>query len=337
MSMRSRVPVCAVLLVLASAGIATPASGQTSAWTVPRTADGHPDLQGVWANNNVTPLERPEVLGDRATLTPEELAALQARAGELFSSESGDAAFGDSVFSTVLAEAETFSSRDRATGNYNQFWMVDRDWNARTSLVTDPPNGRLPGRTARADAVAASRAEARARHAQGPEDRSLGERCISWGVPRLGAGYNSYTQVFQSASHVVLYMEMGGARVIPLDAGPHVDDGIRQMHGDSRGHFEGDTLVIDTTNYSAAGSFMGSSDGLHLVERLTRVAEDALQYEVTITDSKTWDTSWSAMVPLKRSTDPVFEYACHEGNIGMEGIMSGARALEQAEAANGGQ
>ena len=313
------------------------ASGQAAGWTAPGTPDGHPDLQGVWANNNVTPLERPEVLGDRATLTPEELAALQARAGELFNSEAGDAAFGDSVFSAVLAEAQTFSSRDTATGNYNQFWMVDRDWNARTSLVTDPPNGRLPGRTAAADSVLATRAAARQRHARGPEDRSLGERCISWGVPRLGAGYNSYTQVFQSSSHVVLYMEMGGSRVIPLDAGPHVDDGIRQMHGDSRGHFEGDTLVIDTTNYSTTGSFMGSSDRLHLVERLTRVTEDTLQYEVTITDPKTWDASWSAMVPLKQSTDPVFEYACHEGNIGMEGIMSGARALERAEAAAGGQ
>ena len=338
MSMRSCVPFCAALLVLALGGMtAQLASGQAAGWTAPRTPDGHPDLQGVWANNNVTPLERPEVLGDRATLTPEELAALQARAGELFNSESRDAAFGDSVFSAVLAEAQTFSSRDTATGNYNQFWMVDRDWNARTSLVTDPPNGRLPGRTAAADAVLATRAAARQRHARGPEDRSLGERCISWGVPRLGAGYNSYTQVFQSADHVVLYMEMGGSRVIPLDAGPHVDDGIRQMHGDSRGHFEGDTLVIDTTNYSTTGAFMGTSDGLHLVERLTRVAEDALQYEVTVTDLKTWDASWSAMVPLERSTDPVFEYACHEGNIGMDGIMTGARALEKAEAAAGGQ
>ncbi len=336
MSRRSCIPVCMALLVLALGGAtAQPAAGQT--WTAPRTPDGHPDLQGVWANNNVTPLERPEVLGDRATLTPEELAALQARAGELFNSESGDAAFGDSVFSAVLEEAQTFSSRDTATGNYNQFWMVDRDWNARTSLVTDPPNGRLPGRTAAADAVLATRAAARQRHARGPEDRSLGERCISWGVPRLGAGYNSYTQVFQSADHVVLYMEMGGSRVIPLDAGPHVNDGIRQMHGDSRGHFEGDTLVIDTTNYSTTGAFMGTSDGLHLVERLTRVAEDSLQYEVTVTDPKTWDASWSAMVPLKQSPDPVFEYACHEGNVGMDGIMSGARALEKMETAAGGQ
>jgi len=337
-SMRSCVPFCAALLVLALGGMtAQPVSGQAAGWTAPRTPDGHPDLQGVWANNNVTPLERPEVLGDRATLTPEELAALQARAGELFNSEAGDAAFGDSVFAAVLAEAQTFSSRDTATGNYNQFWMVDRDWDARTSLVTDPPNGRLPGRTAAADAVLATRAAARQRHARGPEDRSLGERCISWGVPRLGAGYNSYTQVFQSADHVVLYMEMGGSRVIPLDAGPHVDDGIRQMHGDSRGHFEGDTLVIDTTNYSTTGAFMGTSDGLHLVERLTRVAEHSLQYEVTVTDPKTWDASWSAMVPLKRSTDPVFEYACHEGNIGMDGIMTGARALEKAEGTAGGQ
>ena len=335
MSIRTSVLVCTAAAMFGAAS-AAPAAGQAP-WTPPRTVDGHPDLQGVWANNNVTPLQRPEVLGDRTTLTPEEVAALQARAGELFSTESGDAAFGDSVFAAALAEADTFSSRDTATGNYNHFWMVERDWDNRTSLVVDPPNGRLPARTAAADAVLAERSAARGRHAWGPEDRSLGERCISWGVPRLGAGYNSYTQIFQSAGHVVLYMEMGGSRVIPLDAGLHLDDKIRQLHGDSRGRWEGDSLVIETTNYSPASYFMGASDGLRLVERLTRVSDDTLQYEVTVSDPTTWTAPWSAMIPLRRSSDPVFEYACHEGNIGMEGIMAGARALEKSEAAaNGG-
>ena len=326
-----------LVLVVAVFATASVAVGQDGAWSPPRTADGHPDLQGVWANNNVTPLERPEVLDGRETLTDEEVAALQARAGELFSSESDDAAFGDSVFAAALAEAESFSSRDRATGNYNQFWMVERDWDNRTSLITDPPNGRLPARTEAAQARAAERAEARQRHARGPEDRSLGERCISWGAPRLGAGYNSYLQVFQSASHVVLYQEMGGSRIIPLTGAAHVDDSVRQWHGDSRGHWDGDTLVVETTNYSPKASLMGAAGGrLHVLERFTRASDDALQYEVTMTDPDTWAAPWTAMIPLRHSTDPVYEYACHEGNIGMEGIMAGARALEKAEAEAGG-
>ena len=321
----------AVVAVLTLVPVA--AAGQEGGkWSPSRTADGQPDLQGVWANNNVTPLERPEVLADRETLTDEELAALQARASELFSSESDDAAFGESVFAAVLAEAESFTSRDTETGNYNQFWMVERDWSNRTSLVIEPANGRLPARTEAGAARLVDRAAARQRHARGPEDRSLGERCISWGVPRLGAGYNSYSQIFQSPDHVVVYMEMGGSRVIPLHGGPHISENIRQQHGNSRGHWDGDTLVVETTNYAPTSYFMGSGENLHLVERFTRVSEDVLQYEVTITDPTTWAAPWTAMIPLQRSSDAVFEYACHEGNIGMGGIMAGARALEMAEA-----
>jgi len=320
----------AVVFALVSL-VAVDAAGQAGSWEVPRTADGHPDLQGVWANNNVTPLQRPEVLAGRETLTDEELAALQARASELFSTESDDAAFGDSVFAAALAEAENFTSRDSGTGNYNHFWLVERDWSNRTSLVVDPPNGRIPARTEAGSARVTERAAARRRHAAGPEDRSLGERCISWGVPRLGAGYNSYSQIFQSADHVVVYMEMGGSRVIPL-GGPHISTQIRQQHGNPRGHWDGDTLVVETANYAPTSYFMGSSDNLHLVERFTRVSKDVLQYEVTITDPTTWTAPWTAMIPLRHSPDAIYEYACHEGNIGMAGIMSGARALEKAEA-----
>ena len=324
------------LVLVAAAVFATASVAAGQEWAPPRTADGHPDLQGVWANNNVTPLQRPEVLGDRETLTDEEVAALQSRAGELFNDAAGDAAFGDSVFAAALAEAESFSSRDRATGNYNHFWMVERDWDNRTSLIVDPPDGRLPARTEAADARAVARAEARARHAWGPEDRSLGERCISWGAPRLGAGYNSYLQIFQSASHVVLYQEMGGPRVIPLTDAPHVDDSVRLLHGDSRGRWDGDTLVVETTNYAAEASVMGSAgEKLHVLERFTRASDDVLRYEVTVTDPDTWAAPWTAMIPLRHTTEPVFEYACHEGNIGMEGIMAGARVLERAEAEGG--
>ena len=313
--------------------VPVPLAGQGEArWSPPRTVDGQPDLQGVWANNSVTPLERPEVLAGREVLTDEELVALQARAGELFSTESDDAAFGDSVFAAVLADVESFSSRDTQTGNYNQFWMVEREWNNRTSLVIEPPDGRIPRTTEAGAARLAGRAAARQRHARGPGDRSLGERCISWGVPRLGAGYNSYSQIFQSLDHVVVYMEMGGSRIIPLDGGPHISDHIRQQHGNSRGRWDGDTLVVETTNYAPTSYFMGSGANLHLVERFTRVSADVLQYEVTITDPTTWTAPWTAMIPLRRSSDAVFEYACHEGNIGMAGIMAGARALEQGEA-----
>ena len=281
--------VVAVAVVLVPALAAGQATAPTGAWTAPRTAAGQPDLQGVWANNNVTPLQRPEVLGSRETLTDEELAALKARASELFSLDSGDAAFGDSVFATALAEAENFTSRDAATGNYNHFWLVERDWDNRTSLVVDPPTGRLPARTEAGSARLAARSEARLRHAWGPEDRSLGERCISWGVPRLGAGYNSYSQIFQTPDHVVVYMEMGGSRIIPLNGRRHVNEAVRQLHGDSRGHWDGDTLVVETINYSPSSYFMGSAENLHLVERFTRVSPDVLQYEVTVTDSDNLD------------------------------------------------
>ncbi len=305
----------ALVAVVLAVPLAAPACAQE--WTAPRTADDRLDLQGVWANNNVTPLQRPEVLGERTTLNDEEVAALQARAGELFSDDSGDAAFGDSVVAAALAEAETFSSRDAATGNYNQFWMVERDWDNRTSLITDPANGRLPAQTERARARAAARAEARGRHAWGPEDRSLGERCITWGAPRLGAGYNSYIQIFQTPTHVVLYQEMGGPRVIPITTADHVNDRVRLWHGDSKARWEGDTLVVETRNYSSKISMMGAADGFYVEERLTRVSDDVIEYEVTMSDPDTWAAPWTAMIPLKGSPDPVFEYACHEGNIGM--------------------
>ena len=323
-------------VVFAALLVAAPVAAQDEAssdgWTAPRTAFGHPDLQGVWANNNATPLQRPEILGDRQYLTDEELAALQVRATELFSLDSGDAAFGDSVFAAALAEAESFSSRDRATGNYNQFWMVERDWDNRTSLVVDPPNGRIPPTTATGQARVDRRSEGRGRHAQWTTDRSLGERCLSFGAPRLGAGYNSYYQLLQTPDHIVLQMEMAhDARIIPLDGRPHVDDGVRQWLGDARGHWEGETLVVETTNYSSEIYFNGAAENLHITERFTRVGPDVLQYEVTVTDPTTWTAPWTAVIPLRRSEDALYEYACHEGNIGMEGILSGARAMEAQE------
>ena len=318
-----------------------PVAGQTprasfaaaDTWTLPRTPDGQPDLQGIWANNNATPLQRPEELAGRQALTDEEVATLKERATQLFNDDAGDAAFGDSVFQAALAEAEDFTSTDAGTGNYNHFWLVERDFDNRTSLVVDPPDGRIPPLTPEGQKRADARSAARRRPADGPEDRSLSERCISFGMPRLGAGYNSYYQILQTPGYVVIFMEtIHDARVIPLDGRPHISQDIRQWHGDPRGHWEGDTLVVDTTNYSPKSYLRGSAENLHVVERFTRVGPHTISYEITVDDPTTWTTAWTAMILLKKTEDSIFEFACHEGNIGMEGILSGARAQEKAAA-----
>ncbi len=161
----------------------------------------------------------------------------------------------------------------------------------------------------------------------------LSERCITYGSPQLIAGYQSYYQIFQTADAVVLMTEMiHDVRIIPLDGRPHVASNIHNWFGDSRGHWEGDTLVIDTTNYKAESFMPESSDKLHVIERLTRTGPEILKYEITIDDPATWTKPWSLMIPLRHSPDPIFEYACHEGNIGMQGILAGARAEEKAAA-----
>ena len=322
----------AILTSLLSIVAALPlAAGDADSWTAPRTPDGQPDLQGVWANNNATPLERPEQLADKSTLSDAELAEFKERAAKLFNDEAGDAAFGDSVFRAALSDAKSFTSTDAKTGNYNQFWVVEREFSDnRTSLVIDPPDGRIPELT---PAGQAKKAEAGAnwrRPPRGPEDRHLGERCITFGVPRFGAGYNSYYQIFQTSDTVAVMMEMiHDTRIIPLDGRPHVDDGIRQWHGDSRGRWEGDTLIVETRNFSLKSRLRGSSSkNLRLVERFTRVGPETLEYEVTVEDPTTWTRPWTVMIPLKKSEDAIYEYACHEGNYSMESMLGGARLQE---------
>ena len=309
------------------------AKTETKTWTPPRTIDGQPDLQGVWANNTATPLERPKELAGRAFLTEQEVAALKKRAQDLFSGD-GDAAFGDTVFLSVLANVNGtksgFKSTDGETGDYSSVWTVERDWDNRTSLITDPSDGRLPAPTPDGQKRQADATATRARTPAGPEDRSLSERCITFGSPRLGAGYNSYYQILQSPGSVAIVMEtIHDARVIPLDGRPHPPSTVRTWLGDSRGRWEGDTLVVDTANYRS-GTFMYASEKLHVVERFTRTGPESLKYEVTIDDPATWTKPWSVMIPLSRTRDAIYEYACHEGNRGMVGILSGARAEEKA-------
>ena len=290
-----------------------------------RTPWGDPDLQGVWANDAVTPLERPAGLGARELLTDEELAAAAA-ANAQRRIDTGGPREGDPIL----------------LQGYNQFWMPRREVSRQTSLIVDPPDGRIPPLT-----PAGARREAQAfessqgvpaldaslrRHSDGPEGRSLWERCLTRGLPRLPDFYNNNALLLQTPDHVVIQMEMiHETRVIPLDRRPHLDDRIRQWHGDPRGRWEGDTLVVETANFSGKTNFRGSQDGLRLVERFTRTAPGALLYEVTVTDPDTWTRPWTARIPIRASDGPLFEYACHEGNYAMYNTLAGARAAEKED------
>jgi hypothetical protein len=328
------------VVTLAEQKAATASSTRSTAnWTAPRTADGRPDLQGVWANNNATPLERPKQWAGRQFVTAQELAAVKKVADEIVAND-GDAQFGDGLLLAALEQITKPGSYDPATGNYNQFWLVERDFeDLRTSLVTDPPDGKIPALTPEGEKRRAARIEYTKLHpADGPEDRPAGERCVNFGVPKLGAGYNSYYQVFQTPAHVAILSEMAhDTRMIPLDGRPHVNKAIRQWNGDARGRWEGDTLVVETRNFSPKSEFRESTDQLQLVERFTRVGPETLNYEVTITDPTTWTKPWTVMIPLRKRHEAIYEYACHEGNEGMFGILAGHRAQERAEGAGSGE
>ncbi len=303
------------------------------AWTPVLGSDGHPDLQGVWLNNSATPLERPKLLEGRPLLTDEEVAELRRRADRLFKNTNADFAAGDAVYLAALADVDRFKSTT-ATGS--TFEMIDREFDNRTSLIIDPPDGRIPALTAEAQQRRTAADAIRRRPFEGPEDLNQVERCLTYGVPRLssgntGAGPLGYYQIVQTPSYVVLLLEaIHEARMISLDGRPHLPSAVRQWQGDSRGRWEGNTLVVDTTNFSASNNFMGSSDHLHLVERFTPVAPDRIDYAITIDDPTTWTKAWTAVIRLKRSAERVFEYACHEGNYEiLRGMLGAARAIER--------
>jgi hypothetical protein len=330
-------------VVLAAAMAVSLHAQSAGTWQVPRTPDGRPDLQGVWSNNSVTPMTRPSQWRDKERLTEaevEELKQIVAR----YTDQGGDAIFGSMVQLALDAKAKgqfNQMSYDRTTGNYNQFWMADRDWDTRTSLITDPKNGQFPAltpeavqrRAARQRPVVVEGSESGPRgRADGPEDRPLSERCITYGAPRTGTGYNSYVQIVQSPETVVILQEMiHDARVVPMGNLPHLPKSVRQLHGDPRGRWEGDTLVVESTNF--INGFQGSTPDVKVTERYTRVSPDHLNWEITVDDPATWVQPWTFMIRLKHTTDQVYEYACHEGNQSMIGILAGARADEAKAAA----
>ena len=286
----------------------TPAAGQGA-----RTPWGDPDLQGLWKMTHGTPLERPEGVTARV-LTEEEAAARRAERSSRF-----------------------FTARDGDPGFYNEFWFEWGKEDTRTAMIDDPADGRIPMKPGVREREAELRAARRAQ-AEAPRtwlDMSVYDRCITrWGLPALPTNYNNNWNVLQTPDYVVIHQEMiHDARVIPLDGRPHVDDGIRQWLGDSRARWEGDTLVIETTNFSDKTNFNGSRDGLRLVERITRVDADNLDWRWTLDDPSVWTRPWTGSLPLTRTEGPLFEYACHEGNYGLYNILAGARAEEARAAA----
>jgi hypothetical protein len=303
-------------------------------WTPALGPDGHPDLQGVWLNNSATPLERPKALEGRQSLTDEEVIELRKRADRLFKNTNADFAGGDGVYLAALANVDTFKS---ATATGTTFEMIEREFDNRTSLIVDPPDGRIPPLTAEAQQRRAAADAVRRRPAEGPEDLNHVERCLTYGVPRLsgtntGAGPLGYYEIVQTPSYIVLFLEaVHEARIVNLDGRPHLPSSARQWQGDSRGRWEGKTLVVDTTNFTARNNFMGSSDHLHLIERFTRVAPDRIDYAITIDDPTTWTKPWTAVIRLKQSAQRLFEYACHEGNYEvLRDIFAAARASERS-------
>ena len=300
------------------------------AYTPPKTSDGQPDLQGVWDFRNVIPLERPAQFADKEFLTDAEVAEFERTAGARLDMDRRD----DDPNRTPAVVNGQKATADVARA-YNDFW-----WDfgkkfvgsKRSSLIIDPKDGKMPAYTPAGKKRVDDDAARRARAAEGPEDRGVGERCImgfNAGPPMLPSAYNNNVQLFQSKDHVVILNEMvHDARIVPIDGRPHKS--VAQWSGSSRGHFEGSTLVVETKGFYQNTSFAGSSPNMQVVERFTRVSPDVMMYEFTITDPTTWAKPFTAQVPMVKSSDHLYEYACHEGNYGMEGILSGARSLERA-------
>ena len=321
------IPIIAILSVplFAQAPAAKPAA-TGKAWTAPRTPEGRPDLQGVWGNATLTPLQRPKNLGTKEFYTDQEFAALSKRARQGDVGEEGE--LGAAARQPVRYDLELYGF-DLTKSTFAS--------SKRTSLIVGP-EGRIPPMLPEAVKRNAELAAKNNGHEfDGYENRPLSERCISMAQERIpmmpGANDNNLLQIVQGAGYVSFFHEIDhNTRVIPTDGRPHIPQNIRQWEGDSVGHWDGNTLVIDTTNFTALTPFRGSSDRLHLIERFTRASSDTLMYVFTVEDPTTWDKPWTAEVPMAKTDGPVYEWACHEGNTMISTILKGARVAD-AEAA----
>jgi hypothetical protein len=299
-------PAMTLAFLLAAISI-SPLSG-ADASKLPRTPDGRPDLQGNWNNSTQTPLQRPTALGSKQFYTDEELAKLRLRDHDRDAPATGD------------------------PGTYNQFWWEEGEFLKQTSLIVDPANGRIPPLTAEGERRRAALRERGDDRSDNPEERNLAERCITRSVPKLPGGYNNNFQIVQTPAYIMIMQEMiHEARIIMLDGRPHAPAGMTSYLGDSRGRWEGDTLVVETTNfrrnvdetsYNCCG---GASDHVTIVERFRLLDNNSIDYRYTVTDPTMFTRPWTVSVPMRRLEGPIYEYACHEGNVGMEGILRGGR------------
>ena len=297
-----------------------PARKALAAKGLPRTADGHPDLQGNWLSNAATPLERPKELEGRESLTDEEVTELNKRAARIFGPDSGsDAATPDAYFMAAYRNIKVYKSggatdsAERVTG-----MVIDN----RTSIITDPPDGKMPAYTEAGRLRRAAYGKSRGGTGNGTEEISPSDRCITYGVPRVNgvysAGLHGYYQIVQTKDEVVLFSEnVHEIRIVHTDGRPHESQSVRSWAGDSIGHWEGDTLVVDTTNFKSQLHPLGISEKFHLRERFTLMPGE-IRYEATLEDPETWARPWTAMLRLKHTDDRLYECACHEGN---ESIM----------------
>ena len=292
------------------------------AWTAPRTADGRPDLTGTWSNASLTPFERPKEFAGREFFTEEEAAE-----------------YTKTVLDQSNRDRRGATRQEDVNGAYNEAWF-DRGTkvgsNLRTSIVVDPPDGRVPPLAPEAREAAAVRAAVQQRPPEGPEDFGLPVRCILWptaGPPMVPGPYNNNYQIVQTRDYVAIDVEMiHDVRIIPLDGRPHLPSAIRQWMGDSVGHWEGDTLVVDTTNFTDKTHYRGSDRNLHVVERFTRTGADTIQYRFTIDDPTAFTRPWTGEIIMSKAAGPLYEYACHEGNYSLANMLGAARAQEKIEA-----